>query len=108
MLNVTYDLALLLLASIGLTFIITQSYILMKFRDSITNSTLRTFISCPQCVGFWVGLILTFSIEWWNDNWSLSFGLLVLSGLMGLANSGICHIVELATMPDLMKRDEKP
>lgn len=89
MLDVTYeDIVLLLLASIGLTFIITQSYILMKFRDSITNSTWNTFINCPQCVGFWVGAVLSFFIEWWNNGFSID--LFILAFLMGLSNSGIC------------------
>lgn len=45
------------LALAGITGIITRSYLLQGFRDRIQIPKLKYLINCPQCTGFWVGLI---------------------------------------------------
>lgn len=45
------------LALAGITGIITRSYLLQGVRDRITIPKLKYLINCPQCTGFWVGLI---------------------------------------------------
>lgn len=51
------ELLLFMLASIGATFIITTSHVLYPIRSILKfNDFLYDFITCNQCVGFWVGL----------------------------------------------------
>ena len=89
-------LIVLLLASMGLTFILTQGYIFLPLRKRFDNHpTLSEFVHCPQCMGFWVGFLLTLSIEWWNTFPRFEVEMLIISGLMGLANSGTCHALVL-------------
>lgn len=47
-----------LLASIGLTFIITQSFLFKGIRKRVceANRTLGKMISCSQCFSFWSGI----------------------------------------------------
>jgi hypothetical protein len=42
----------------GITMIITQSYIFRGVRMSITNKHLKKLINCCMCVGFWIGIVL--------------------------------------------------
>lgn len=49
-----------LLAIIGLTLIITDSYIL-RCREKIRWDWLKTLFSCPRCFGFWAGLMIYFN-----------------------------------------------
>jgi len=89
-------LVLLLFASVGLTFILTHGYVFLPLRRRFDNHpTLSEFVHCPQCVGFWVGFLLTLFIEWWNIFPRFEFETLFVSGLMGLANSGACFILLL-------------
>lgn len=49
---------LLILAAAGFDLIITRSEILSFLREAFPNSEkLTTLFSCPQCFGFWSGLI---------------------------------------------------
>lgn len=47
------------LASLGLVWIIKDSYILSKPREYLKSKSkhLKEFLSCSLCLGFWVGLI---------------------------------------------------
>jgi hypothetical protein len=50
------NLIFFVLASVGLTLILTRSKLLESFRDLFDANTLYGyFVSCPQCMGFWVG-----------------------------------------------------
>lgn len=51
----------IVLASLGLLFIIKDSYILSVPREILKakNKTLKEFLECPQCIGFWCGFILS-------------------------------------------------
>jgi len=59
---------MILLAALGLTFIVTDSMIFMPFRNWFSSKAkkdkrLKWFdnvINCPQCFGFWAGLVLAF------------------------------------------------
>lgn len=52
------DIIITLLASIGLTFIITQSFLFKGIRKSVceANKTLGKLVSCSQCASFWLTL----------------------------------------------------
>lgn len=54
------DLIIFILSTIGITLIITQSYIFKGTRNYILkkSATLGKLISCSQCVGFYIGLIV--------------------------------------------------
>ena len=49
-----------LLATIGLTFIITQFHIFKSIRDFITNRSefFGKLFNCPACMGMWCGMII--------------------------------------------------
>ena len=43
---------------VGCTTILTQSSLFFPVRERLEKSRLKTtFLSCPMCVGFWVGLV---------------------------------------------------
>ena len=73
-----------ILASIGLTFIITRSYIFQNIREkiAINSEILGTLFSCPQCMGFWSGLLITIP--------TLSLTTMILTAL---STSGVCYIL---------------
>ena len=52
------ELAYFILACWGITAIVTMSTVLAPFRRLVTrvNPKLGEMVSCPQCLGFWVGL----------------------------------------------------
>jgi len=64
------DLIIFLLSTIGLTFIITQSYIFKPIRNYLTsvNKSIGKLIHCSQCTGFYIGIILQFIIVMFNRN----------------------------------------
>ena len=49
------------LPMVGLTFIITSSSIMEGLRNYVANINSRAgdLISCPQCTGFWVGMLFS-------------------------------------------------
>ena len=55
------DLLLIIFSGYGLTMIITQGNIFKTIRERITNYSLKIgiFISCPQCVGLYCGVLLS-------------------------------------------------
>jgi len=55
------ELILFILATIGLTFIISLHYIFKRIRNFLEIKSpkyLGKMINCTACVGFWVGLII--------------------------------------------------
>jgi hypothetical protein len=56
---------ILILAAVGLTFIITDSKICKKYREWVSGkkdiplwNNVNEVINCPQCCGVWAGLIM--------------------------------------------------
>jgi hypothetical protein len=55
---------ILILAAVGLTFIITDSKICKKYREWVSGRQspfwkyVSEIINCPQCCGVWAGLIM--------------------------------------------------
>lgn len=49
----------MIIEAVGLTFILTRAKLFRFMREFITKKNLAwgEFISCDQCVGFWVGLV---------------------------------------------------
>jgi hypothetical protein len=47
-----------ILSSIGLTYIITQSFLFEKIRNYPRNEFLKSLLNCPLCFGFWAYLIV--------------------------------------------------
>jgi len=67
---------------LGLTTIITKSYIFQKFRDISTNINffLGKMMTCPPCFGFWGGAIL--SVFFQSITGSIFLDAILGSGLM--------------------------
>jgi hypothetical protein len=63
----TFTLTLTLIYSLlvwGITSVLTQGRIFRAFRDRFELETLAgDFVRCPQCVGWWVGLLLSLSLR---------------------------------------------
>jgi len=84
------EVALSIIASVGMTIIITQSTLFKKPRDIVFAKTVmpwKTFLMCPICIGFWAGII-SFSIL--GKNFSI-FDMF----LYGCVGSGVNHFVVL-------------
>ncbi len=77
-----------ILGIVGLVLIVTNSYIFDPVRLRLSNKypILGTFISCSQCLGFWVGLGVSFFIL--DEPWG---GYLVFAGLISLSS----YVVDL-------------
>lgn len=76
---------ILILSGYGLTMIITKGNIFKTIRERITNYSLKIgiFISCPQCVGLYCGVLL-----------SLFYGVEIqMSILYGFAVSGVSYTI---------------
>lgn len=73
-----------ILAGIGLSFIITRSFIFQNIREkiSVNSEIFGTLFSCPQCMGFWSGLLITIP--------TLSLTTIILTAL---STSGLCYIL---------------
>ena len=55
-----------ILSSVGMTLFITRSY-LTKNLKSTANEHIETFLNCPMCIGFWIGIIvypIIYAPEW--------------------------------------------
>lgn len=52
----------ILLGSVGITIILTQSSIFESLRNKVSKGSelLEELVNCPMCVGFWVGFVLHF------------------------------------------------
>jgi hypothetical protein len=79
---------LTLFGLVGLTIIISTGAIFEKTRDLISSKSkfFGELISCPMCLGFWVGLIFSFIYK--QDPF-------VLSGLVSLFSWVFYNIVDL-------------
>ena len=92
-----------ILATIGLTFIITQFYIFEGIRKYITkrNKFFGKLIHCPACMGFWSGcLIKTLLLIYYQQ--ILSLIIILIYGFIG---SFLCYLVYLLIKPLMDKYD---
>lgn len=93
----------LLLAAIGLTFILKYGFILNVPRNWLKNKSvyLNELLSCSQCLGFWCGLIVYFIAGLTSDRVTIELG--IFSVLFGFLNSFIANATDMVM--DLL--DEK-
>ena len=81
------DLLLFSLVAFGLTTIITISKIGYSWRELAekTHKKLGELFRCPMCMGFWVGMALSF--------WISPTGLIFLDGILGSSVSWLLYCV---------------
>jgi hypothetical protein len=80
----------LILGCVGLVYIITRSYITQSIRTNIKPIWLQYMLNCPQCIGFWVGILAAIP-----DNIILC---ILHGGLISLLSSFCVLILELLTL----------
>jgi len=84
---------LFFLSCLGLTFIINISYVFKPIRDKANSISpkLGKLLKCPQCIGFWVGLMIR-ALEMWHEG---MFAYIQWSDLYnvcyGFASSFMCY-----------------
>jgi len=91
------NLFLFFLSCLGLTFIITISYIFRPVRDKVAsiNPVLGKLLKCPQCTGFWAGLGIR-ALDMWQQGLFLNLQWSDLYNVCyGFASSFICYAVYL-------------
>ena len=89
------DSVLVVLALVGIVSIITRSYILQILRDKAPTSQLRYMLNCPQCTGFWVGIIYgVYAVLNHNKVVSDISLILLLGGLVSLVASAIIPLLD--------------
>lgn len=89
------DSVLVILALVGIVSIITRSYILQILRDKAPTSQLRYMLNCPQCTGFWVGIIYgVYAVLNHNKVVSDISLILLLGGLVSLVASAIIPLLD--------------
>lgn len=83
---------LLILASVGATFIVTRSWLFEDLRaDFIESEAMTTLLSCPQCFGFWANLVFSpFCLPFVSCG---LFPFVVFAVGTSFAASGICYII---------------
>ena len=76
------------LVCFGISFAITHSKVFSFIREKAndTHSMVGYFFSCPMCMGFWVGLLLS----WF---WIPVTGSLILDGFFGLSVSWLLYCI---------------
>jgi ABC-type multidrug transport system permease subunit len=101
------ELLIFILSTIGLTLIITTSFIFKKIRDNAKkiNPMFGKLLSCSQCVGFYIAILIQFIILIHN-RMSLSFNWFDLYYILyGFIGSFICYVVYLLLKPLIDKYD---
>ena len=73
------------LAALGIVWILKDSYIFKQPREYLKSKAewLRELLSCSQCLGFWVGMLLSY-IEY------KTHGISYMVALMPFASSAFC------------------
>ncbi len=94
-----------ILATIGLTFIITQSYLFKNFREwiSIKSDFFGKLFKCSACFGFWSGVFVKTSLIFYYHNINYLDSLIIL--LYGFIGSIICYVTYLLIKPLINKYD---
>lgn len=99
------DFTIFLLATIGLTMIITQSYIFKPIRKIIQqiSPVLGKLLHCPMCFGFWSGILVkTMLLIFYHQLILLSLIIIVLFGFIG---SFVSYLTYLLIKPLMNKYD---
>lgn len=80
---INMDTIWMVIAGIGITFILKYSYILRHPRNWVANlcETTKEFTNCCMCMGFWVGFFLKLS------------SLLITNGINTLQDVYICFLL---------------
>lgn len=92
-----------ILATIGLTFIITQFYIFKGIRNFVSKHSefFGKLICCTACTGFWSGLLIkTLLLIYYQQVISL-----IIILLYGFIGSIVCYITYLLIKPLIDKYD---
>ena len=87
------NLFLFFFACIGLTLIITNSYLFKPIRNKVNDLSpfFGKLLKFTQCTGFWVGLIIR-SLDMWKYNLFLNINYNDLYNIVyGFASSFICY-----------------
>lgn len=86
----------LLLAAIGLTFILKYAFILKVPRDWLKGKGvyLSELLSCSQCLGFWCGLGIYF-LAGITLQREITLNLCVFSLIFGFLNSFVANFVDI-------------
>lgn len=53
----------LIIGLVGITNILTRSFILQPLREIVPTNTLKYMVACPMCMGFWVGVLYFFAFR---------------------------------------------
>ena len=83
------------LSTLGLTFIITQSYIFNNIRIFILkkNKFLGKLFKCPACMGFWVGMLMKILIFInYNGLTDTSIIIIIVYGFIGSMVSYLTYL----------------
>lgn len=85
----------LLLAAIGLTFILKYGFILNVPRNWLKGKSvyLKELLSCSQCLGFWCGLVVYFLAGYMTQGFSIS--LCLFSVFFGFLNSFVASTTDM-------------
>ncbi len=92
-----------ILSTIGLTFIITNSYIFKNFRKYVLKYSdfFGKLIKCPACMGFWSGIIIKILlIIFYNSDLHL-----IIILIYGFIGSFASYVVYLLIKPLMDKYD---
>jgi hypothetical protein len=92
-----------ILATIGMTFIITQFYIFEGIRKFICKHSkfLGKLISCTACTGFWSGCLIKLLLLIYYQQ-VISLIIILIYGFIG---SIVCYITYLLIKPLMIKYD---
>ena len=84
---------LTIIGLVGITNIITRSYLFEKARDKLPFAWMRYLAQCPTCFGTWVGFLYYLIAICPYDGWTVVPDLFVWGGLVS-----ICSAVTVACL----------
>lgn len=87
------DLLIFILSTIGLTLIVTQSYIFKPIRTIACkiHESLGKLLSCTMCFGFWSGMFIKTLLLLHNQE-TLALSIILIFGFIG---SFVCYLTYL-------------
>ncbi|MCK9416670.1 hypothetical protein M0Q97_08445 [Candidatus Dojkabacteria bacterium] len=91
------ELIIFLLSTIGATLITTQSYLFKSTREKINkiNPKLGKLVKCPQCSGFYWGIIIQFIILIHQRNSFIFYFTDLYYIIYGFIGSFVCYLIYL-------------
>lgn len=94
-----------ILSTIGLTLIVTQSYIFKPLREKINkiNTHLGKLLHCTQCFGFWSAILIKILLLIYNHQLVISSLIIII--IYGFIGSFICYLTYLLIKPLMNKFD---